>query len=62
MMQHNDKATYHPSKTRAPNQLARKILIDTATKACKLMGGAAQIGDSGYWFVDSDKFEIVRKK
>jgi hypothetical protein len=62
LMQHNERKTYRESYTKKPNELARNILIDTATKACKAMGGAAQIGETNYWFVDADKFEIVRKE
>jgi hypothetical protein len=48
--------------TVAPKNSAKNILIDFATKACKDMGGAAEIGNSGYWIVDSKVYEIVRKK
>jgi hypothetical protein len=41
---------------------AKPILIEFATKACKDMGGAAEIGSSGYWIVDAKLYEIVRKK
>lgn len=41
---------------------AKNILIDFAMKACASMGGAAEIGSSGYSIVDAKLYEIVRKK
>lgn len=62
LMQHKEKTSYRDDRNRKPNELARDILIDSATRACKAMGGAAQIGETNFWFVDGDKFEIVRKE
>lgn len=61
-MLNKEKTSYRDDRTRKPNELAKAILIDTATKACAIMGGAAQIGETNFWFVDGDKFEIVRKE
>ena len=45
-----------------PDNPAKTILIEFAMKACKALGGAAEIGDSGYWIVDARIYEIVRRE
>lgn len=61
-MNHKEPALSEYVLKQKPNKSSRDALIEAATKACSVMDGAAQIGSTHYWFVDADKFEIVRKK